>query len=178
MQCARRAKTRRAVVTGEGPARAAGGHLSKCRVVSTRAALTRGELSLGSGAGNVGSLPALVIVSGHLTRQSSADHKAKSPAGGLAAVRRLRRLSSIAPTNAVRRNRIAAVRLACTARTSSKIAEDRRQARRLSSHLDLLGTARLLGRRAAISREFARKRSRAVHPTPTLWAAGKLPTAA
>jgi hypothetical protein len=149
--------------------------VSKRGIVSARGVLARG--------GTVVNLRAIVFVNGRLTKQTSADDKAKSPASGLAPVRSHRRPISIALTNATRGKCIAAA-LASTAPSSSKIAEDRRQARRVSSQLDLFVTASLLGGRATIGFEFACKPNRTIHLTPTirlaptLWAAGQLPAAA
>ena len=148
-----------------------GGNLVNKRcVVSKRGLLARGRA--------VVSPRAMAFVSGRLTDQTSANDKAKSPAGGPAPVRSLRRPRSIAPTNAIRRKRIEAAPLSSTAPTSLQIAEDRRLARLLSIQLDPYVTASLLGARAAIGFEFACKRNLTTHPTLTLWAAGQLPAAA
>ena len=144
--------------------------MSKRCVVSKRGLLARGR--------PVVSLRAIAFVSGRLTDQTSANDKAKSPAGGPTPVRSRRRPRSIAPTNAIRRQRIEAAPLSSTAPTSSKIAEDRRLARRLTIQLDPYVAASLLSGRAAIGFEFACKRNLTTHPTPALWAAGQLPAAA
>jgi len=148
------------------------------QVVSRRGVFARVDL-LGSRGRSLVKLRANAFVSGRRTDQTSAIDKAKSPVPvGLAPVRSLPRHSSITPTNAIRRKRIAVVPLASTTPTSSKIAEDRRQARRLSSQLAPYATASLLGGRAGIGVEFARKRNPTIHLTTFPWAAGKLPTAA
>jgi hypothetical protein len=145
--------------------------VSKCGV------LAHGDL-LGSRGRTVLNLSAITFVNGRLTDQTFADDKTKSPASGPTPVRNLGRPCSITPTNAIRRKRIEAVSLASTGPTSSKIAEDRRQARRLSSQLDRYVTASMRGGRAAIGFEFAYKRNLTTHPTTTLWATGQLPAAA
>jgi len=173
--------------------------LSKCSVVSKRGVLARGE-PCGSRAGTLVRLRAVVtrqisayrdgndmsspqiggrrFVSGHLAKQTSANDQAKSPARRPAPVLNLWRSSSVALTNPTRRKRLAAAPLRSIASTSSKFAEDRRQARLVFSQLELFVTASLLDGCASIGFEFACKRNPTAHLTPTLWTAGQLPAAA
>jgi len=134
---------------------------------------------LGSRGRSIVKLHAFTFVRGGFADQTSANDKLESPASvGPAPVRSLPQHSSITSTNTIRRKRIDAAPLASTTPTSSKIAEDRRQARQLSSQLDPYATASLLGGRADIGLEIACKRNLTTHPITTLWATGKLSAAA
>ncbi len=170
--------------------------MSKRRVVSKRGALTRGELC-SFRAGAVVSLRALVIerissyrdgnisippiggirfVNGHRTKQTS--DKAKSRAGGLAPVRRLRRRISIAPTSATRAKRIAPRPLASTTQRHQKLPKIGAKRVRVPSELNLYLCARRARLAGALPSVLSCLQTKSHYPPHALLAAGKLLAAA